>query len=227
MEMAPVIESRWLELLNNEFQSDYYKVIKQSLISEKQKGSIIYPEESLIFNAFKLTPLNKVNVVILGQDPYHGPDQAHGLSFSVPKDIKPPPSLKNIYKELQNDLNISPPDHGNLEKWAKQGVLLLNSVLTVSAGQPASHQKIGWQSFTDAVIKRLSLHRDHLVFLLWGKFAQGKAELIDSNKHLILKAAHPSPFSATYGFFGCKHFSKANQYLKSNGSEEIDWNIVS
>ena len=226
MKVSPDIESSWLDLLAHEFNSDYFKEIKRSLISEKQKGSIIYPRGSLIFNAFNLTPLDKVKVVILGQDPYHGADQAHGLSFSVLHGIKPPPSLKNIYKELKSDLNIAPPDHGNLEKWAKQGVLLLNSVLTVSAGRPASHQKIGWQSFTDAVIESLSLNKEGIVFLLWGKFAQGKAELIDSNKHLILKAAHPSPYSATYGFFGCKHFSKTNEYLKSKGSEEIDWSLL-
>ena len=225
MEINPKIESSWLELLNNEFRSDYFKEIKRLLITEKQKGTIIYPKGGLIFNAFNLTPLNKLKVVILGQDPYHGPNQAHGLSFSVLHGIKPPPSLKNIYKELKSDLNITPPEHGNLEKWATQGVLMLNSVLTVSAGKPASHQKIGWQSFTDAVIKNLSLKKEGLVFLLWGKFAQSKSELIDSNKHLILKAAHPSPYSATYGFFGCKHFSKANEYLKSKGSEKIDWSI--
>jgi uracil-DNA glycosylase len=178
----------------------------------------------LIFHAYDLSPFDAVKVVILGQDPYHGVGQAHGLSFSVPDGIKAPPSLVNIFKELATDMELPRPASGNLENWARQGVFLLNSMLSVEAGQPGSHQKTGWQYFTDATIKTLSDHRSHIVFMLWGAFAQKKAHLIDGKKHLILQAAHPSPFSAHNGFFGCRHFSKANAYLVKNGSSPIDWN---
>ncbi|MEK7150370.1 MAG: uracil-DNA glycosylase, partial [Patescibacteria group bacterium] len=177
-----------------------------------------------IFNAFNLAPFDKVKVVILGQDPYHGKGQAHGLSFSVPDRINPPPSLVNIFKEIESDLNVKiQKTNGNLENWAKQGVLLLNAILTVRANNPASHRNLGWEKLTNAVIKALSNKREHIVFLLWGKFAQEKENLIDASKHLILKAPHPSPFSANSGFFGCKHFSKTNDYLIKTGQTPIDW----
>ncbi|MBK7108937.1 MAG: uracil-DNA glycosylase [Bacteroidetes bacterium] len=200
-------------------------ISKLFLKSEKKNKKAIYPPGSLIFNAFNQTPFDKVKVIILGQDPYHGEGQAHGLSFSVPDGIKPPPSLVNIFKELQSDLQIPIPQSGNLSHWAQQGVFLLNAMLTVESNQSASHQKIGWQYFTDAAIKQLSEKKEHLVFLLWGKFAQQKKELIDSNKHLILEAAHPSPFSAYNGFFGCKHFSKTNAYLAQHNLELINWQL--
>lgn len=219
------IEESWKAVLNSEFDKPYFIEIKKYLMTDKKNGITIFPPGPLIFNAFNTTPFNDVKVVILGQDPYHGKGQAHGLSFSVREDVKAPPSLKNIFKEIQSDINIEPPNHGNLTTWAKQGVFLLNAMLTVRASQPASHQKIGWQNFTNAVIKTLSDNRDHLVFMLWGKFAQNKSELIDNNKHLVLTAAHPSPFSAHNGYFGCKHFSKANAYLKKKGKSEINWNL--
>jgi len=219
------IEESWKLALQEEFVKPYFSEIKKSLLAEKRKGIEIYPPGPLIFNAFNTTPFKKVKVVILGQDPYHGKGQAHGLSFSVPEGIKVPPSLKNIFKEIKADLNIDAPNHGNLISWAEQGVFLLNAMLTVQANQPASHQKLGWQNFTDAVIKKLSDEREHLVFLLWGRFAQNKGALINDKKHLVLTAAHPSPFSAHNGFFGCKHFSKANAYLKENGKEKINWEI--
>jgi len=180
---------------------------------------------SLIFNAFNTTPVDQVKVVILGQDPYHGPNQAHGLCFSVQPGVPSPPSLVNIFKELQEDIGIRMPNHGNLTKWAQQGVFLLNASLTVRAGEPMSHAKIGWAAFTDTVIKKISDVRPHVVFLLWGKFAQEKRILIDESKHCILKAAHPSPLSAYAGFFGCKHFSKANAYLVSKGIDPVDWQV--
>jgi len=219
------IEESWKAVLNTEFEKPYFANIKKSLMDDKQKGIAIYPAGPLVFNAFNTTSFNNVKVVILGQDPYHGKGQAHGLSFSVPEGIKAPPSLKNIFKEIQSDLNIEPPEHGNLTTWAKQGVFLLNAMLTVRASQPASHQKIGWQNFTNAVINTLSDKREGLVFMLWGRFAQNKSELIDHTKHLVLKAAHPSPFSAHNGFFGCQHFSKANTYLKAQGLDEIKWDL--
>lgn len=224
--VSPKIEHSWLEALKEEFGKPYFAEIKQFLLQEKQQGRTVYPPGSLIFNAFNLTPFDKVKVVILGQDPYHGAGQAHGLSFSVPEGIAQPPSLINIFNEIKNDLGIEPPSHGNLEYWAKQGVLLLNAFLTVRANTPASHSKIGWEQFTDAVIKKLSDEKDGLVFLLWGRFAQNKENLIDPFKHHILKTAHPSPFSVHYGFFGCKHFSKTNQILENKGLEKIDWRIV-
>ncbi|HEY0261425.1 MAG TPA: uracil-DNA glycosylase [Chitinophagales bacterium] len=220
------IEESWKQVLAPEFEKEYFQNIKQFILSEKAKGKTIYPPGSLIFNAFDRIPFDKLKVVILGQDPYHGAGQAHGLSFSVPLGVAPPPSLKNIYKELQTDIpNFQIPNNGNLEKWASQGIFLLNAFLTVNASEPASHQNAGWEHFTDAVIKMLSDKREHLVFLLWGNFAQKKAALIDEKKHLILKAAHPSPFSAHSGFFGCKHFSKTNAYLAQNGITPIDWSL--
>lgn len=223
--ISPKIEASWLIALSEEFEKPYFASIKSLLLKEKNEKHIIYPSGSLIFNAFNLTPFNEVKVIILGQDPYHGPNQAHGLCFSVQDDVHQPPSLVNIFKELKSDLGINPPQHGNLEKWAKQGVLLLNAFLTVRANQPASHSKIGWEQFTDSVIKKLSEEKDGLIFILWGKFAQQKENLIDPFKHHILKAAHPSPFSAYNGFFGCKHFSKTNNILANKGLEEIDWNL--
>lgn len=223
-EINPKIEESWKVLLDNEFKTDSFKSLKQFLVEEKNKY-VIYPPGPKIFSAFEYTPFDKVKVVILGQDPYHGPGQAHGLSFSVPEGIKPPPSLLNIFKELQTDLNIPIPKTGNLKKWAKQGVLLLNATLTVRANSPGSHQKHGWEEYTDAVIKKLSDQKNGLVFILWGRYAQAKEALIDQRKHYVLKSAHPSPFSAYNGFFGCKHFSKTNQLLKQQGLPEIDWSL--
>jgi uracil-DNA glycosylase len=223
--VAPQIEPSWLEALNAEFDKPYFAAIKQFLLEEKKQGKTIYPPGQLIFNAFNLTPFHQVKVVILGQDPYHGAGQAHGLCFSVPQGIKPPPSLVNIFKEIETDIHIPPPAHGNLEHWARQGVLLLNAMLTVRANEPASHSKIGWEQFTDSVIKKLSDEKEGLVFLLWGRFAQNKETLIDGYRHSILKAAHPSPFSVHNGFFGCKHFSKTNLILQSRGLEPIDWSL--
>jgi len=224
MQVNPKIEESWKETLTNEFGSQYFALLKEFLVREKSKYTV-YPPGQLIFNAFQLTPFDRVRVVILGQDPYHGPGQAHGLCFSVPGGIESPPSLVNIFKEIQSDLGIPVPSHGNLEKWARQGVLLLNATLTVRANQPGSHQRKGWENFTHAVIRTLSEKRVGLVFLLWGKFAQEKEALIDINRHYILKAAHPSPFSAYNGFFGCRHFSKTNEILRRHGLEEIDWRI--
>ncbi|MBA3648636.1 MAG: uracil-DNA glycosylase [Chitinophagales bacterium] len=219
------IEPSWKEVLKEEFSKDYFQSIKNSLQNQKQEGKIMYPSGQLIFNAYNLTSFDKVKVVLLGQDPYHGTGQAHGVCFSVPKGVRQPPSLVNIFKELRNDTGVQIPDHGNLEKWTKQGVFLLNAILTVQANKPSSHKDLGWQHFTDETIRQLSAKRDHLVFMLWGKFAQEKASLIDSSKHLILKAAHPSPYSADNGFFGCRHFSKANEYLKSHQIAPIDWRL--
>jgi uracil-DNA glycosylase len=221
-DLTPNIEETWKKALWNDFQSDYFFQLKDFLIREK-KLHTIYPPGNLIFNSFKLTPLSSVKVVILGQDPYHGKDQAHGLCFSVPHGIQPPPSLVNIFKEIRADLGIDIPSHGNLEPWARQGVLLLNATLTVRASSAGSHQKRGWERFTDQVIRTISDQRKNVVFLLWGKYAQAKEPLIDGSKHLILKAAHPSPLSAYAGFFGCKHFSKTNLFLKEKGLKEIDW----
>lgn len=218
------MDSSWKHVLNEEFQKPYFPLIKQFIIAQKAKGKTVYPPGSLIFNAFNLTPFTELKVVIIGQDPYHGAGQAHGLCFSVPYGIKPPPSLVNIFKEIKTDLGTAPPQHGNLEKWAKQGVLLLNASLTVNAAEPNSHAGCGWHTFTDAVIKKISDEKQAAVFLLWGKFAQEKETLIDTSKHLVLKAAHPSPYSADR-FFGCRHFSKANEWLKSRGLGEIDWQL--
>ncbi|MBN8879891.1 MAG: uracil-DNA glycosylase [Sphingobacteriales bacterium] len=219
------IEESWKEILKDEFAKPYFQNIVLHLKTERQQGKTIYPPGSLIFNAFNTTPIDQVKVVILGQDPYHGPNQAHGLCFSVQAGVPPPPSLVNIFKELHEDLGIRIPNHGNLTQWAKQGVFLLNASLTVRAGEPMSHAKIGWATFTDTVIRKISEERPHVVFLLWGKFAQEKKVLIDESKHCILKAAHPSPLSAHAGFFGCKHFSKANTYLISKGIDPVDWQL--
>lgn len=221
----PEIESGWYEVLQQEFSSDYFKKLKAFLVEEKTHH-VVYPPGKLIFSAFNLTPFDKVKAVILGQDPYHNPGQAHGLAFSVPDSIQTPPSLVNIYKELNNDIGMDIPKHGNLERWAEEGVLLLNSSLTVRANMAASHSGKGWQQFTDAAIRALSQRKENLVFILWGNHAIAKEPLIDANKHLILKTVHPSPLSASRGFFGCHHFSKTNQYLVSHGKTPINWNII-
>lgn len=221
------MEASWKEVLKNEFTKPYFLQIFTFLKIEHNANKIIYPPQHLIFNAFNKTPYNNLKVVILGQDPYHNPGQAHGLSFSVPEGVKPPPSLVNIYKEIQKDLDITMPSgYGNLTKWANQGVLLLNAMLTVNANEPASHSKIGWMNFTDGVIKKISDEKKGVVFLLWGKFAQERQMLIDENKHFVLKAAHPSPFSANRGFLGCKHFSKTNGLLMKQSLAPIDWQII-
>lgn len=219
------IEDSWKQVLASEFEKPYFAQIVQFLKAEKSAGKVIYPPGSQIFNAFNTTPFDAVKVVILGQDPYHGPGQAMGLSFSVPKTTKIPVSLKNIYKEIYTDLGIPIANHGDLTSWAKQGVFLLNAMLTVEATLASSHKNIGWQLFTDSVIHHLSEKRSGLVFLLWGNFARAKKDLIDPKKHLILEAAHPSPLAGG-AFFGCKHFSKANAYLKQRNQQEIDWSIA-
>ncbi|MCC7231405.1 MAG: uracil-DNA glycosylase [Bacteroidia bacterium] len=221
----PKIEESWRINLKTEFDSPYFSKLKEFLVSEKLAGRKVYPAGNKIFSAFDHTPFHKVRVVLLGQDPYHGPGQAHGLCFSVPDGIKPPPSLMNMFKELRDDLAIPIPATGNLEKWANQGVLLLNATLTVRADQAGSHQARGWEEFTDAVIRKLSTDKAHLVFLLWGKYAQAKEPLIDSGRHYILTASHPSPFSADRGFFGCRHFSKTNEIMRNLGLPEIDWRL--
>lgn len=222
------IHPSWKKVLKNEFTKTYFQQIVTFLKTEKAQGKVIYPPGPLIFNAFNTTPFEEVKVVIIGQDPYHGPGQAHGLSFSVPTGIKPPPSLVNIFKELEKDMGIKmPAQYGNLTKWAEQGVLLLNAALTVRAGEPFSHAKYGWADFTNAAIEAISDHKEGVVFLLWGKFAQEKQVLIDETKHFVLKAAHPSPFSAEKGFFGCKHFSKTNERLMQTGRDPIDWKLIS
>ena len=216
------IETSWYELLKDEFEKDYFLKLRQ-FIKNEYKTKQIFPHPKNIFKAFELTPVNDVKVVILGQDPYHGADQAHGLAFSVQENIKIPPSLSNIYKELYDDLNIPIKRSGNLEYWAKQGVLLLNSVLTVESGKAHSHKNIGWEKFTESVISLISKKKEILVFLLWGNYAHKKEDFIESNNHLILKSVHPSPLSAYNGFFGSKHFSKANNFLKKNNIKEIVW----
>jgi uracil-DNA glycosylase len=220
----PVIEESWKQALSAEFEAPYFLGLKNFLLQEK-KMHTIYPPGPLIFAAFDHTPFKKVKVVILGQDPYHGPSQAHGLCFSVPIGVEKPPSLINIFKEMENDLGISRPRHGNLEKWADQGVLLLNATLTVRARQAGSHQNKGWEQFTDAAIKALSEKRTGLVFLLWGNYAGAKEALIDTTRHFVLKAPHPSPLSASRGFLGCRHFSKTNELLISQGIEPINWQL--
>jgi len=219
------IEASWKKELKDEFDKPYFEKIVHFLKQERAAGKTIYPPGKQIFNAFEWTPFNHVKVVILGQDPYHGAGQAHGLSFSVPDKVAPPPSLVNIFKEINEDLDIPIPRTGNLERWAKQGVLMLNASLTVEANTPNSHSQIGWHTFTDEVIKHISADKEHVVFMLWGKFAQNKEGLIDATKHLILKAAHPSPFSAHSGFFGSRHFSKTNNWLRDHGMKPIDWNL--
>jgi len=220
--MAVEIEQSWKEVLKDEFEKDYFRSLSQT-VKDAYLSRSVFPPPKLVFNAFSHCPFDKVKVVIIGQDPYHGKGQAHGLSFSVPDGAPLPPSLQNIYKEIKNDLGITLPPSGNLERWAKQGVLLLNATLTVEQGAPGSHQGLGWEVFTDAAIRAVSEKKEHIVFLLWGRYAQEKGQLIDSSKHLILKAAHPSPFSAHNGFFGCKHFSKTNDYLIAQGMDPIAW----
>ena len=217
------IEPSWKEALKDEFEKPYFKELTDFVRGEYLSAKV-FPPPKFIFNAFELCPFDKVKVVLLGQDPYHGEEQAHGLCFSVPENVETPPSLKNMYIEIVNDIGGAVPKHGNLEHWARQGVLLLNATLTVRAHTPASHQGKGWETFTDAVIQKLSNAKERLVFLLWGNYAKKKNELIDFEKHLILEAAHPSPFSAQSGFFGCKHFSQTNAYLKKQKMEEIKWN---
>jgi uracil-DNA glycosylase len=219
------LREEWRLLLKNEFESEYFKNLLQFVL-EEYRQHIVYPPEEKIFNAFNHTGPQQVKVVIIGQDPYHGPNQANGLCFSVNEGVKIPPSLLNIFKELQTDFGIPKPESGNLEKWANQGVLLLNATLTVRAAQAGSHQKKGWENFTDAAIQNLANTTEGLVFMLWGNNAQQKAKLIDDSRHLVLTAAHPSPLSAYNGFFGCKHFSKANAYLKYSGRKTVDWNLA-
>ncbi len=219
------IEESWKKVLLSEFERPYFQTLATFLKTEIAAGKTIYPPGPLIFNAFDKTPFDKVKVVILGQDPYHNPGEAMGLSFSVPNGVKVPPSLKNIYKEINADLGLPIPTHGNLTSWANQGVFLLNAMLTVENGRAASHQQIGWQFFTDAVIRKLSDEREHLVFMLWGNFAKRKKELIDTDKHLVLESAHPSPLAGN-AFSGCRHFSKANNHLILNDLEPIDWQII-
>ena len=219
------MEASWKNVLEKEFSRPYFLQVAAHLKTEKATNAIIFPPGNLIFNAFHKTPFDKVKVVILGQDPYHGPGQAHGLSFSVPEGVKPPPSLVNIFKELKSDIGMTIPKTGNLSLWADQGVLLLNAVLTVRANEPASHAKIGWMDFTNNVIQKISNEKNGIVFLLWGKFAHDKQIFIDATKHHILKAAHPSPFSADKGFFGCKHFSKTNELLMQQGLDPINWQL--
>ncbi|PCJ23917.1 MAG: uracil-DNA glycosylase [Flavobacteriales bacterium] len=233
MKINPEIEKGWKTAMNIDFKSSYFTHLKFFLLQEKQKH-LVFPHGFDIFNAYNYTPFDKVKIIIIGQDPYHSYEtidnetipHAHGLCFSVPRKAKKiPPSLKNIFKEIKQDLGYDIPSHGNLSLWAKQGVLLLNATLTVRVHEAGSHQKKGWETFTDSTIKRLSEEKNGLIFLLWGKFAQNKESLIDTEKHFILKAAHPSPFSAHNGFFGCKHFSKTNEILGNNGQEKIDWEI--
>lgn len=220
--VSPVIEESWKAALQEEFSKPYFLQLKDFLVEER-KEHIVYPPGKYIFSAFNHTPFDKVKVVILGQDPYHGKGQAHGLCFSVNDGIAKPPSLVNIFKEIQNEFGYPIPESGNLERWADQGVLLLNAILTVRANEAGSHQGRGWEQFTDSVIQHISKEKTGIVFLLWGKYAQAKEQLIDSSKHHILKAAHPSPFSAYNGFFGCNHFTKTNEFLVAQGKQAIDW----
>jgi uracil-DNA glycosylase len=221
------LHESWLAPLQGEFEKPYMQSLKAFLVAERDAGKTIYPRASRWFAALDATLLNAVRVVILGQDPYHGEGQAHGLSFSVPQGVKPPPSLVNIFKELATDLGLTRPPHGNLQSWAEQGVLLLNAVLTVEAGKAASHQNKGWEQFTDAVIRTLNAQEKPIVFILWGNYAQKKAALVDRNRHCIIASAHPSPLSAHNGFFGSKPFSKANAFLAAQGSKLIDWSLSS
>ncbi|MCL4151879.1 UNVERIFIED_CONTAM: hypothetical protein GTU68_039232 [Idotea baltica] len=216
---------KWDDALIDEKKKDYFKNIISKIEADRKSGKIIYPSNAEIFNALKFTELKNVKLVILGQDPYHGPNQAHGLAFSVKKGVKKPPSLNNIFKELHSDLKISIPENGSLESWAKEGVLLLNSVLSVEASKAGSHANYGWQEFTDKIIEIINNNLENVVFLLWGAYAQKKARIVDPKKHHILKAPHPSPLSAHRGFLGCKHFSRANQFLESIGEGKIDWNL--
>lgn len=219
------LQASWKQRLLPEFSKSYMGELRQFLRAEKQLGKEIFPKGDEYFNALNSTPFDKVKVVILGQDPYHGPGQAHGLCFSVQRDVRQPPSLKNIFKELQDDLGIQPPKHGYLQAWAEQGVLLLNSVLTVEAGKAGSHQNRGWEQFTDRVVQCLNEQGEGLVFMLWGSYAQAKGQFIDQNKHLVIKSSHPSPLSAHRGFLGSKPFSRANEYLQSKGQLPINWTL--
>ncbi len=219
------IHESWHAATGPEFDADYMANLRTFLTAEKAAGKTIYPHSSNWFRALELTPLDKVRAVILGQDPYHGPGQAHGLCFSVQPGVRPPPSLVNIYKEMESDLGLPRPRHGHLESWAQHGVLLLNSVLTVEAAQAASHQKRGWEPFTDAIIRGVNNGPNPVVFLLWGAYAQKKAAFVDSDRHLVLTAAHPSPLSAHNGFFGCRHFSQCNDFLRSRGELPINWSL--
>lgn len=219
------LHPQWLDVLSAEFEKDYMLALRTFLLERRVHGAVIYPSASRWFAALDATPFDAVRVVIIGQDPYHGPGQAHGLCFSVLPDVQVPPSLANIYKEINRDLSIPKPNHGCLISWARQGVLLLNATLTVEKGHAGSHQGKGWEQFTDQIIHQLNQHREGLVFLLWGGFAQKKATMIDPNKHLILNSPHPSPLSAHRGFFGCGHFSAANDYLTKRGFQPIDWQI--
>lgn len=217
------LESSWKNRLQDEFTRPYMAGLRQFLLERKRDGATIYPPGGLIFNALNSTPFEKVKIVILGQDPYHGPGQAHGLCFSVPEGVRVPPSLVNIYKEIANDLGLQAPGHGNLQSWADQGILLLNAVLTVERGHASAHQGKGWERFTDRVVAELNTGRDHLVFMLWGSYAMKKGAIIDRSRHFVLTAPHPSPLSAHRGFLGCRHFSKANAWLEQHGLQPIDW----
>ncbi|GAA5316194.1 MAG: uracil-DNA glycosylase [Candidatus Pelagadaptatus aseana] len=217
------LEASWLQRLASEFEQPYMQQLKQFLVEEKRAGKVVFPPGDQIFNALDSTPFDRVKVVILGQDPYHGPGQAHGLSFSVPPGVKPPPSLQNIFKEINADLGLPIPQHGCLQSWAEQGVLLLNATLTVNQGDAGSHQKKGWEQFTDQVIGCLSEQREGLVFMLWGSYAQKKGKVIDRSKHCVLESPHPSPLSAHRGFLGNRHFSQANDYLVQKGKEPVNW----
>lgn len=219
------IEESWKQALGDEFAQPYMRELSQFLHQQQAAGQVFYPPPGQIFNAFNLTPLPQVKVVILGQDPYHGEGQAHGLSFSVPQGVAIPPSLLNIYKELVRDLCVPMPEHGCLQSWSQQGVLLLNTSLTVAQGQPGSHSKMGWQRFTDRVIELVSQQREHVVFMLWGAHARSKATLIDGRKHLLLTSAHPSPLSAYRGFLGNGHFGRCNKFLLQTGQQQIDWQL--
>ncbi len=222
--MRNTIDKSWNSILEDQWQKDYFIKLQSFLILEEKKY-IIYPKKEKIFNAFNLCSFQKIKIVILGQDPYHGENQAHGLSFSIKKGVSLPPSLKNIFKELNSDLKIRIRENGNLSKWAEQGVLLLNSILTVRKGMAGSHKKKGWEIFTDNVIKEISKNKKGIIFILWGKYAEAKKDLIDKKKHYILQATHPSPLSAHRGFFGCKHFSKTNKILSKNNKKIINWEI--
>lgn len=219
------LDESWRAPLLGEFASPYMQGLKRFLEEEKAAGKRIFPKGGEYFRALDLTPLDRVKVVVLGQDPYHGEGQAHGLCFSVQPGVRTPPSLVNIYKELKSDLGLAPPRHGFLEHWARQGVLLLNSVLTVEMGKAASHQKRGWEQFTDAIVRLVNAKAEPVVFLLWGAYAQRKGDFVDGSRHLVLKAAHPSPLSAHNGFLGCRHFSKANDFLEAKGRGGIDWGL--
>lgn len=220
--MNIILTPSWKNVLKEEFQKDYFHTLTDT-IRNAYLTKTVFPPPKLIFNALELCPFESIQVVMLGQDPYHGRGQAHGLSFSVPEGVKVPPSLKNIYKEIQNDIGKEMPIDGNLERWAKQGVLLLNATLTVEEGAPGSHQGLGWERFTDAIIEKISKEKEGVVFLLWGNYARAKKTLIDTGKHLVLESPHPSPFSAHTGFFGCQHFSQTNEYLTKHQQKEIDW----